>query len=101
MRPDTRFQINRSKKSARPSSCEILYTDSQNMLVLSTTIASRYYKCCTEYSTSPGNYEHLSYVGMDLWTGSNEKEDSIISQQKRVKDKVWEELMAYFNFTAY
>jgi hypothetical protein len=35
---------------------EILYTGSQDMLVLSRTVASRYYNCCTDGSTSPGNY---------------------------------------------
>jgi hypothetical protein len=35
---------------------EILYTDSQDMLVLPSTVALRYYNCCTDGSTSPGNY---------------------------------------------
>jgi hypothetical protein len=35
---------------------EILYTDSQDMLVLSSAAASRYYNWCTDDSTSPGNY---------------------------------------------
>jgi hypothetical protein len=35
---------------------EILYTDSQDMLALSSTVASHYYNCCTDGSTSPGNY---------------------------------------------
>jgi uncharacterized membrane protein len=30
---------------------------SQYMLVLTSTVASRYYNCCTDGSTSPGNYE--------------------------------------------
>jgi hypothetical protein len=38
--------------------CVILYTDSQDMLVLSSTIASHYYNCCTDGSTSPGNHGH-------------------------------------------
>jgi hypothetical protein len=29
------------------------------MLVLSSTVASRYYNCCTDGSTSPGNYGYL------------------------------------------
>jgi hypothetical protein len=33
---------------------EILCTDSQDMLVLSSTVALRYYICCTDGSTSPG-----------------------------------------------
>jgi hypothetical protein len=35
--------------------CVILYTDSQDMLVLTSTVAS-HYNCCTDGSTSPGNY---------------------------------------------
>jgi hypothetical protein len=35
---------------------EIVYTDSQDILVLSSTIALRYYNCCTDGNTSPGNY---------------------------------------------
>jgi hypothetical protein len=36
-----------------------LYTDSQAMLVPSFSIASRYYNCCTDGSTGPGNYGYL------------------------------------------
>jgi hypothetical protein len=39
---------------------EILYTDSQDMLVLSSTVVSRYYNCCTDSSTSLGNYGYPS-----------------------------------------
>jgi hypothetical protein len=39
---------------------EILYTDSQDMLVLSSAVVSRYNKCCTDGSTSPGNYRYPS-----------------------------------------
>jgi hypothetical protein len=35
---------------------EILYTDSENMLVLSYTVALSYYDCGTYGITSPGNY---------------------------------------------
>jgi hypothetical protein len=35
---------------------ELLYTDSQDTLVLSSTVASRYYNWCTDGSISPGNY---------------------------------------------
>jgi hypothetical protein len=35
---------------------EILYTDYQDMLLPSSTVASRYYNYCTNSSTSPGNY---------------------------------------------
>jgi hypothetical protein len=41
---------------------DILYTDSQDMLVLSSAVASRYYNCCTDGSTSPGNYGYY-FVG--------------------------------------
>jgi hypothetical protein len=34
---------------------EILHTDSQEMPVLSSTVASRYYNCYTDGSSSPGN----------------------------------------------
>jgi hypothetical protein len=36
--------------------CEILYTDSQHMQMLSSAVASRYYNGCKDGSTSPGNY---------------------------------------------
>jgi hypothetical protein len=35
---------------------EIFYTDSQVTLVLSSAVASRYYNCSTDGSTSPRNY---------------------------------------------
>jgi hypothetical protein len=35
---------------------EILYTDSQDLLVLIRIVASRYHYCCVDGSTSPGNY---------------------------------------------
>jgi hypothetical protein len=41
---------------------EILYTDSQDMLVLSSIIASRYYNCCADSDTSPWNYGFPLYV---------------------------------------
>jgi hypothetical protein len=34
----------------------MLYIDFQNMLVLTFTVASRYYNCCTDGGTNPGNY---------------------------------------------
>jgi hypothetical protein len=36
---------------------EIVYTDSQDGLVLSFTVVSLYYNCCTDGSTSPVNYD--------------------------------------------
>jgi hypothetical protein len=43
---------------------EILYTDSQDMLAVSSTVASGYYNCCTDEGISPGNYGYsiTSYV---------------------------------------
>jgi hypothetical protein len=35
---------------------EIVYSYSQDMLVLSFVAAWRYYNCCADGSTSPGNY---------------------------------------------
>jgi hypothetical protein len=36
---------------------EMFHTDSQDMLVLSPTIASHYYNCCTDGNTSLRNYQ--------------------------------------------
>jgi hypothetical protein len=53
IRQDTQLQIKGRKKSARPFQLrEILYTDSQDMLV----VAWRYYNCCTDGNTSSENY---------------------------------------------
>jgi hypothetical protein len=41
---------------------EILYTDYQDVLVLSSTIASRYYNCSTDGSTSARNMDTPSCV---------------------------------------
>jgi hypothetical protein len=59
IRPDTRLQI-RGTWEIRTSTQlrEILYTDFQDMLVLSPTGTSRYYNCCKDGSTSAGNYEY-------------------------------------------
>jgi hypothetical protein len=35
---------------------EIVYTDSQDMLVLSYSVASHYYNCCTDGNTNPVSY---------------------------------------------
>jgi hypothetical protein len=40
-----------------------MYTDSQGMLVLSHTVALRYYNIYTEGITSPGNYGYPLYSG--------------------------------------
>jgi hypothetical protein len=58
-RPDTRLQVIESKKIRKSIQlCKIVYTDSQDTLALSSTVASRYYNYCTDGSTSPGNYEY-------------------------------------------
>jgi hypothetical protein len=57
MRPDTWLQRKGRKKSAPPLSCVNVCTLTPTInLVLSPTVASRYYNCCTAGSTSPGNY---------------------------------------------
>jgi hypothetical protein len=40
----------------------MLYADSKDMLVLSSTIASCYYSCYTDGSTSPGSHGHPPFV---------------------------------------
>jgi hypothetical protein len=46
--------------------CEMLYTaDSQDMLLLSSTVPSRYYNWCTDDSTSPGN-RLVNYLHADI-----------------------------------
>jgi hypothetical protein len=67
IRPDARLQITESKKKISTSiqMCGILYTDfigSKNMLVLLSTVASRYYNCCTDSSTTPGNYGYILVI---------------------------------------
>jgi hypothetical protein len=41
---------------------EMFYTDSQDMLILSSTVASRYYSCCTDVAPVPEFMDTLSYV---------------------------------------
>jgi hypothetical protein len=56
-RPDTRLQIKELKKISTSTQLrKFMYTDSHHMLVLSSTIALRYYNYCTDSSISPGNY---------------------------------------------
>jgi hypothetical protein len=56
VRPNTRFQIKGRKNQPSTQMREILYTHSQDMPVLSTTAALRYYNWCTDGSTIPENY---------------------------------------------
>jgi hypothetical protein len=61
---------NRTTKKITMSTqlCEIVYTDSQDMLVLSSTVALCYYNCCTDSSTNPGNYGyHLAFLTLFSW----------------------------------
>jgi hypothetical protein len=72
IRLETLLQIKGCKKLAHaPSSTWILYSDCQDLLVLSSTVASRYYYCCTDGSTSPGKYGYplvLSNVMLHSWS---------------------------------
>jgi hypothetical protein len=57
-------KIHNSKQKAKKFNTsnqprKILYTDSQDVLVLSYIVTSHYYNCCTDGSTNPGNY-HVS-----------------------------------------
>jgi hypothetical protein len=59
MRPDTWLQIKECKQIRTSTQLyEISYTDFQDVLVLSSTIASHYYNCCTDGSTGPRNYAY-------------------------------------------
>jgi hypothetical protein len=55
IRPNTQLQIKAVKISTSAQLREILYTDWQDVLVVSSSIASRYYYCCRDGSTRPGN----------------------------------------------
>jgi hypothetical protein len=46
---------------------EFLRPVPRDMLLLSSTVASRYYKCCTDNGTSPGNYGY-QYVRCEFFT---------------------------------
>jgi hypothetical protein len=54
--PSACLIIARSSVPLFPRFTGNVYADSRDMLVLSSTVASRYYNCCTDSSTSPGNY---------------------------------------------
>jgi hypothetical protein len=68
IRPDTWPQI-KGRKNTSTHLRDILYTDSQDMPVLSSTVASRYYNCCTGGSTSTGNYRYPLVCVNNLITG--------------------------------
>jgi hypothetical protein len=67
IRPDTRLQIKERINSTFTQRREILYTDSQDVLVLSSTFALRCYNCCTDKSTSPGNYGYHLVLLYQEW----------------------------------
>jgi hypothetical protein len=69
--PDKRLQINDAKKNISTSTQlrEILYAGFQDMLVLSSTVASRYYNCCTDGSTISRNYGWQWYLSFDNDSG--------------------------------
>jgi hypothetical protein len=49
IRPDTKTPNKRKKKiSTSTQLFEVLYTNSQNMPALPSTVASHYYNCCTD-----------------------------------------------------
>jgi hypothetical protein len=52
----TLLQIKGRKNIASSQLRKISYTDFQDMQVLSFAFALRYYNCCKDDSTSPGNY---------------------------------------------
>jgi hypothetical protein len=54
--PDTQLQIKEHKKSAHPPSCVKFCALTQDIMVLSPTIALHYYNLYTEDNTSPENY---------------------------------------------
>jgi hypothetical protein len=63
-------QIHDSKKKTAKNSTstqllEIFCTDTNDMLILSSTVTSLYYNCIGG-STSPGNYVYLSYAELNL-----------------------------------
>jgi hypothetical protein len=66
IRPDAHLQVEWHKIVTSTQLCEILYTDFQAMPKLSSTVASRYYKCCSDGSTSPRNYGY-SYLTNQLY----------------------------------
>jgi hypothetical protein len=65
---DTRLQIKGRKEWANaPKLRVLLYTDPKNMLILPSTVTSRYYNCCKYDDNNPRNYGYspcmkLAYV---------------------------------------
>jgi hypothetical protein len=62
-RPNTRLQIKGRKKICTSTQmCKILYTDSHDTIVLSSTVATCYYNCFKDGSTYPGNYGYPPHI---------------------------------------
>jgi hypothetical protein len=78
IRPDTQLQIKGHKKiSTSTQKHEILYTDSQDMIVLSSVLVSRCYNCCTDDSTGTANYGHSSYTNFLVQNVRNEENTTL------------------------
>jgi hypothetical protein len=71
IRPDARLRKKDAKIRTSTQLRQSLNIDSQGMLVLSSTVASRYYNCCTDGSTSPGNYGYSIMPHHDVGTTLN------------------------------
>jgi hypothetical protein len=56
IRQDSGLQTRGCKKIRMSTQLHELYTASQDIVVLSFTIALCYYNCCTDCNTCPGNY---------------------------------------------
>jgi hypothetical protein len=67
--PGTRLQIKDVKIPMSTQLHEIMYTDSQEILVLSSIVASRY-NYCTDDSARPGNYGyalvHTIFIALEI-----------------------------------
>jgi hypothetical protein len=74
IRPDTWLQIKGCKEITTSTPWhEIEYTDSKGTPVLSSTVASHYHNCCTDGSTSPGNYGYQQLYTTNIWFIQNWK----------------------------
>jgi hypothetical protein len=64
----TRLRLKGHKKiSTSTQLLEILYSDTQDVLVLLSTIALRYYNCCTDSSTSPRSCGHSLLIRYTMY----------------------------------
>jgi hypothetical protein len=84
---------------------EILYTDSQEMLLQSSAVALHYYNCCIDGSTSRGNYGYPPHIGklQVIWPfilAGREEEMEPRTETARTNKKFREEQITYFPFMA-